>query len=224
MGDYENGWDEAMAAEYPNLYALHKTVADFVPYAKYASPAVRNEFVNKPQQAQTNDLLKQNLGAITQLAAGPIIKTVSPLIGNVVSKTLPKTYNFLTQQVARKGQQLYHGGLSSDTTLKDIDLLRIGTQQGKGKYGGFYTSTQEPSSINMAKNYAIERNTPLHNINLRKDARILNTEDYIDRITPDKIKELSKSYDVLQGKSLKGGTQSVILNKDAIQSFGIVKK
>jgi hypothetical protein len=119
-----------------------------------------------------------------------------------------------------RGLVLYHGGLRQGATLDDIDLGRIGTQQGKGgKYGGFYLTDE--SSKSWSEGYAAQRNAGLHAFRLREDAQILDKGDeVIDRLTPARLGiYLDDGYDVVKGKDSLGRTQYVLLNKDAVDEM-----
>jgi len=79
-------------ARHPNLYGIYgagKEVAfSFLPYLKYVDPSERERFKKLSTQKQTRELLQQNLEMISMLGAGPITKSLTPL----VAKYLPKTY------------------------------------------------------------------------------------------------------------------------------------
>lgn len=119
-----------------------------------------------------------------------------------------------------EGIKLYHGGLPENATLDSVDLAREGSQQNKRNrsYGGFYLTDE--TSRDWSESYAKERNSALHELTLKPDARILNEGDkVIDRINKQQREKLSENYDVIQGKDTLGRTQYILLNKDAVLSF-----
>ena len=66
----------------PNLYGAYgagKAIVESIPYAKYAFPENREAFMQKNQQQQTNELLRETLNAELFLAAEPVFKTVGQI-------------------------------------------------------------------------------------------------------------------------------------------------
>lgn len=122
------------------------------------------------------------------------------------------------------GVILYHGGLPDDTTIEEIDLDRLGSQQNKeGRtYGGFYLTDE--SSKNWTEKYANERNGNIHGFLIPDSNRVLEIQDSdIDRLSKEQRTELAKNYDLIKGKDLLGRAQYVLLNKDIVSGLGIEK-
>jgi hypothetical protein len=224
--NYDDAWDNGISAKYPNLYAAYRTAADVIPYVKYASPAIRQKFAAASEQEQTNDLLKENLSLLAQVAAGPVGRAVTGGIGSAASKLAPNMYNALTRKLALGGgESLYHGGLGAKATIQDIDPFRVATKQFKRgrEYGGFYMGDE-----GVAGKYAQQGAMPsVHRIDLMPNARVADLESgrLIDRIKVDELKELSKQADVLRGYGIgaKPEQQYILLNKDAVRGVKLVK-
>lgn len=122
------------------------------------------------------------------------------------------------------GVILYHGGLPDDTTIEEIDLDRLGSQQNKrGRtYGGFYLTDE--SSKNWTERYASERNGNIHGFLITNSSRIVEIQDRdTDRLSQEQRTELAKDYDLIKGKDLLGRVQYVLLNKDVVNGLGIEK-
>jgi len=93
---------------HPNVYGTFGATQDFVPYMKYVDPSERERFNQLRTQLQTRELLLENLKAVIEvgtLGLGPVIakgtaKITKP-IGEFLQKNLPKTYKFLTKDLAR---------------------------------------------------------------------------------------------------------------------------
>jgi len=84
----------------PNLYGAYgaiKEIGKTVPYARYLDPEDRAAFLKKDTQGQTNELLKEALGAQIMLGAGPILKGVGAIAGPAVQRVAPKLHEVLTK-------------------------------------------------------------------------------------------------------------------------------
>lgn len=113
---------------------------------------------------------------------------------------------------------LYHGGLADTATLDNIDLNRPGSKQNKpGKtYGGFYLTDE--TSLEWSKDYAREKGY-LHGFLIKKEAKILETNKIIDRLSQEERDLAAQEYDLIKGKDILGRTQFVLLNKDVIEQI-----
>jgi hypothetical protein len=116
---------------------------------------------------------------------------------------------------------LYHGGRSG-LTLDDIDIIREpgATKQGKkGRvYGGFY-ATANPEEAQGYADMAGEGNT-VYEVNLKPDAVVEQKEGDITRLTPAQISDYrARGVDVVVGKDVRGRTEHVVINKDAVTSL-----
>ena len=137
-----------------------------------------------------------------------------------LDRTRIKNLEELRSNLRPRERILYHGGLAPETTLEQIDLERLGTQQNKRErsYGGFYLDDE--SSRKRAERYASMRNGILHGFVISAEARMLDTGVMIDRLSEKERREYAKSYDVIKGKDVLGKSQYVLLNKGVIREMG----
>ena len=139
-------------------------------------------------------------------------------IGSNKPKFTIETLEEEAAQEAAPAPILYHGGRSG-LTLDDLQIVREpgATKQGrKGRvYGGFYATENESEAIVYA-NMAGEGNT-VYEVQLRPDAVVENIEGDITRLSPQKIDEYrARGVDVVVGKDVRGRTEHVVINKDAV--------
>lgn len=125
---------------------------------------------------------------------------------NKTTLGLPKDYTF------------YHGGLSENFDFSNLDVLRPAMrQQKRGRnYAGFYMYDQanKTNAFKYGDGYA-------HGINLKSDAKVAEYPDITDRLSQETLQEyIDKGYDVLKGKDVRGRTEYILLNKNAIQETG----
>ena len=120
------------------------------------------------------------------------------------------------------GQILYHGGLSTETSIDNIDLDRLGAQQNKkGRtYGGFYLT--DDTSKEWSEDYARTRNGNLHGFLIKPTARTIEIIDRdIDRLSAEARTNFARDYDVIKGKDLLKRTEYVLLNKEIVAQIGL---
>jgi hypothetical protein len=121
------------------------------------------------------------------------------------------------------GLRLVHGSPNADLTLDDIVVEpRADTKQGKGKtqFGGFYASSEE--RLSDAEGYANMGGKPgaVFNVDLSPGAVVVPYTGDITRISKDTMEaQRAAGADVLVGKDVRGRTEYVVINKDAIQNF-----
>jgi len=121
---------------------------------------------------------------------------------------------------------LYHGGRKGMST-EDIQIVREpgATKQGKrGRvYGGFYTTEK----LNEAEQYAAmlgEDNT-VYEVQLNPSAVVETYAGDITRLSPQRIEEFrNRGVDIVVGKDVRGRTENVIINKEAVASFTDINK
>lgn len=116
----------------------------------------------------------------------------------------------------------YHGGVTSDFSIDNLDVLRLASKQGSN-YASFYMFGEEIKD--RAFHYAEQTNSINHTndrgvvkIELNLDVRIqtLDRVGQIDRLRPEELQSyIAQGYDLLQGKSF-DGMQYVLLNKNKI--------
>jgi hypothetical protein len=121
------------------------------------------------------------------------------------------------------GLRLVHGSTNPDLTIDDIVVEpRAGTKQGKKKaqFGGFYASSEE--SVSDAESYANMGSKPgaVFNVDLSPGAVVVPYTGDITRISKDTMEaQRAAGADVLVGKDVRGRTEYVVINKDAVQNF-----
>lgn len=86
-------------ARNPNTYALLRTAADFIPYAKYIDPSERERFNKLATNEQTRELLLEDLSAVAMLALPAVGKAVASVVSPIVERFLPKTYKLMTKEI-----------------------------------------------------------------------------------------------------------------------------
>lgn len=114
---------------------------------------------------------------------------------------------------------LYHGGLWSGATLDDIDIFRLLSderQENGSDYAGFYMTDDKE----MAEGYAEINKGVVFKIEMTPDSRIVEYDGDITKIGQTELMELAKNCDVIYGIDPFGLNEYILLNKDAIKSFG----
>ncbi len=115
-----------------------------------------------------------------------------------------------------KTKSFYHGGLSEDFNINDLDVNRLAEkQQKRGRnYAGFYLYDETQKS--GAETYSNQTGKGLHRFDIREDANILELGN-IERVTKEQLEEYRKQgYDLIKGKDVRGRTEYVLLNKDVV--------
>ena len=125
------------------------------------------------------------------------------------------------EQQVSEGPILYHGGRRG-MTADDIQIIREpgATKQGKkGRvYGGFYTTPNQEEALGYAN--MVDGDNTVYRVGLKPDAVIGHKEGDITRLSPEQISEYrARGVDVLVGKDIRGRTEHVIINRDAVQSL-----
>jgi hypothetical protein len=113
----------------------------------------------------------------------------------------------------------YHGGLPTDATLSDIDVLRPSVRQQKGKtdFGGFYMSPDIGKNSFAVKYHEANNGSGLHQITLPNDSKVYEYPYRMERIPRDDLKDLlSKGYDYISGKNVFGNPEYILLNKGRV--------
>jgi len=82
------GMEREFAEWSPNVYAGMRTILDLFPFASYALPSARDEFVQMSQEEQTQALLWDSLGAALWGSFPRLGKDVKYLFGATVGKVL----------------------------------------------------------------------------------------------------------------------------------------
>jgi hypothetical protein len=113
---------------------------------------------------------------------------------------------------------LYHGGRRG-MTPDDISIIREpgATKQGKkGKvYGGFYTTANPEEAADYAA--MAQGDNTVYQVQLKPDAVVEQKEGDITRLTPQQINDyVSRGVDVVVGNDVRGRTEHVIVNRDAV--------
>jgi hypothetical protein len=111
----------------------------------------------------------------------------------------------------------YHGGLSPDATLSDIDVFRLSNrQQKRGRdYAGFYMSPDIGDDSFALKYHKSNEGSGLHKITLPIDSKEYIYSGPMERISQTELKDLySKGYDYISGTNLFGKPEYVLLNKN----------
>jgi len=111
----------------------------------------------------------------------------------------------------------YHGGLSPDVTLSDIDVLRssVRQQKGKGNYGGFYMSPDIGKNSFAVKYQQSNPGSGLHQITLPSDSKVYEYPNGLERVSRSTLQDLiDKGYDFISGKNIFGNPEYILLNKN----------
>jgi len=111
----------------------------------------------------------------------------------------------------------YHGGLSPDATLSDIDVFRLSSrQQKRGRdYAGFYMSPDIEADSFALQYHKSNEGSGLHKITLPSDAKAYEYSSPMERITRTELIYLfEKGYDYISGKNLFGNPEYILLNKN----------
>lgn len=167
---------------------------------------------------QAAELEKARAERLAQVDAdigeGPDLSTLPP----IDAEEQAAMQRMREAEVVDTGPKLYHGGRKG-LTVDDVEIVREpgATKQGKkGRvYGGFY-ATANPDEAAAYANMAGEGNT-VYEVQLRPDAVVETIENDISRISPQKIEEYrARGIDVVVGKDVRGRTEHVVVNKDAV--------
>jgi len=119
--------------------------------------------------------------------------------------------------VIKENLTFYHGGLSPDARLSDIDVFRLSSrQQKKGRdYAGFYMSPDIEADSFALQYHKSNEGSGLHKITLPSDAKAYEYPSPMERITRTELIDLfEKGYDYISGKNLFGNPEYVLLNKN----------
>ncbi|MDR2191976.1 MAG: hypothetical protein LBO62_03770, partial [Endomicrobium sp.] len=127
-----------------------------------------------------------------------------------------------------KTKTFYHGGLDESFNLESLDVFRKAQkQQKRGRnYAGFYLFDAD-GGRQSAQRYALQagEGKGIGVFEINADAKILELTENgaIERITKEKLEELSKQYDMIKGANILGKTEYVLLNKKVIQNYSYEK-
>lgn len=110
---------------------------------------------------------------------------------------------------------LYHASPNPNFGIGDIEVLREGSRQSKRgrKTAGFYTTPD--------RDYAQRYGDNVYGISIKEDAKIMEVEspEALMRISEDALNRYrEQGVDILQGLDIRGLPETVILNKDVVQS------
>lgn len=136
-----------------------------------------------------------------------------------IAPKLPEGYNIVDQEtITKKGDyDLYHTG-DGGLTIEDVSVEPRATRQGyKGQYGGFYTY----DNIGDVEKFSQGNNTKsTYGIKLKEGTNIVEYDGSIERLDAKKLQELrDKGYQVIRGKSILGKPETIIIDKNAIESI-----
>lgn len=125
--------------------------------------------------------------------------------------------------VGPEGLRLLHGTPRSDLTLDDVEIVREGAKQGKRgrRTGGFYTTAVE--NADQAEQYARMTGEAgqVLDVVVAPGTRILRIDSDIARLSEDQINEWTgQGYGLVIGRDVRGRTEYVIIDRNAIQSVG----
>lgn len=112
----------------------------------------------------------------------------------------------------------YHGGLSEDFTIEDLDVSRLAEkQQKKGRnYAGFYLYDETQKA--GAETYSQQTGKGLHRFDINEDAKILELGN-IERVTQEQLNEYRKrGYDLVKGTDVRGRVEYILLNKEVVKN------
>jgi hypothetical protein len=122
--------------------------------------------------------------------------------------------------VGESGLSIVHGSGRADLTPDAIQIVRTeGQKQGKkGRtYGGFYGTSQEDAA--QAEGYAgMMGGTPTtYDVKIKPGTKVLNKTGDVTRLSAAYINELvSQGYGMVVGKDVRGRTEYVVIDKEAI--------
>lgn len=125
-----------------------------------------------------------------------------------------------------QGMTIVHGSGNPKLTINDIEIIRSkGQKQGKkGRiYGGLYGTSLKDA--HQARGYAeMMGGTPtLYGINIKTGTKVLEKTGDITRLSKSYIEDLLKDgYGVVTGKDIRGRTEHVVIDKNAIQDMSIL--
>jgi hypothetical protein len=125
--------------------------------------------------------------------------------------------------VGPEGLRLLHGTPRGDLTLEGVEIIREGAKQGKRgrKTGGFYATSV--ADAEQAAGYAAMtgKNGQVLDVIVKPGTRILQYDKDITRLSEQTINDLrSQNYGLLVGKDVRGRTEYVVIDKNAIESLG----
>ena len=140
--------------------------------ARRERPETRRSEIQAPSAQETRSEIRADLlGSVTPVRREGQTVQAAPATGR------------MTIRKPRPNECFYHGGLGREATLEDVDLNRLDTQQNKTNrtYGGFYLASE--ASLAWAKQYAKKRDGSLHRLTFKPSARIMETDNIIDRLS-----------------------------------------
>jgi hypothetical protein len=94
---------EQWKVDNPTMYgivgAAKEVAKGAVPYLRYVDPEDRSAFAAKDTQGQTNELLKEALGAELMLATGPVLKAAGAVLKPAAQRFTPNLYRAATTPI-----------------------------------------------------------------------------------------------------------------------------
>ena len=94
---------EQWKVDNPTMYgivgAAKEVAKGAVPYLRYVDPEDRSAFAAKDTQGQTNELLKEALGAELMLATGPVLKAAGAVLKPAAQRFAPNLYKAATTPI-----------------------------------------------------------------------------------------------------------------------------
>lgn len=192
------------------------------------NPNLRDQAVNLHHLQEYFDKLGVNINAMTDDQVLNMLRNPEEARGtkldNQVSEPLPAREDGESSRVGSEGLTIVHGSGNDKLSIDDIQIVRAsGQKQGKkGRvYGGLYGTSEGDAA--QAQGYAkMMGGTPtLFDVRIKPGTGVLNKSGDITRLSEKYIKELTdQGYGVVTGKDPRGRDETVVIDRNAIESVG----
>lgn len=187
------------------------------------TPAERMDADIAAFQAERAPLAETPEGLAAQaetMAAPPVTPKIEEIATPIPEITRPdgKTY------VLDDSLDLVHGSSKPDLSIDTLQITgRTDAKQSKRgrSFGGFYLTSKADEA--QATGYAnMGDGTPtLYDVRIKPDTKILEKTGDIMRLDDNYINQLvNDGYGLIVGKDVRGRTEYVVLDKNAVESFG----
>lgn len=231
MRAWENGYFPGVAREDvgPQLIvdAVQRDMNDQPTFSSEQENAtLRDQATNLQQLQDYLDQLGVNVNELSDDQVLAILRDPESIQGVQLDQlpTLPVREDGTSERVGQDGLVIVHGSGNGSMTLDGIDIVRqSGQKQGKkGRvYGGFYGTSETDAA--QAEGYAgmMEGTPTLYDVRIKPGTGVLNKTGDVTRLSETYINQLvEQGYGLVVGTDPRGRTEYVVIDKNAIQSFG----
>lgn len=231
MRAWENGYFPGVAREDvgPQLIvdAVQRDMNDQPTFSSEQENAtLRDQATNLQQLQDYLDQLGVNVNELSDDQVLAILRDPESIQGVQLDQlpTLPAREDGTSERVGQDGLVIVHGSGNGSMTLDGIDIVRqSGQKQGKkGRvYGGFYGTSEADAA--QAEGYAgmMEGTPTLYDVRIKPGTGVLNKTGDVTRLSDTYIAQLvEQGYGLVIGTDPRGRTEYVVIDKNAIQSFG----